>query len=586
MKKRKLTFLFVFVFFALFFVSIFMGASGSDGVTPIDFSSRLAPLNPKFLTYIDTCKMPRPKGRTAEEDRYPLGGVPSPVDLSHVRGPVEDAVNTDYPSYFDLRTLNRVTAVKHQMNYPTCWTFSAFTSLESCLIPDEYVDFSEWHLARTHGFDYPVEDAGNSFMTTAYLARWSGPLNESDFPYGGGGNLARYYIPAKHVQQVTYLPLREGPLDNDTIKYFIMNVGPVDFAYNWDFDNFSEVENTNYTPNNGGENHRLAIVGWDDNFPIRRFKHPPPGKGAFIARNSWGSDWGEEGYCYISYYDHAFLHFTVFNNAENVHNYGTIYQYDPLGHTRTWGTRESWGANVFRSETREALEAVGFFAVDFNMNYEIHIHKHINPADNSPVSGTPAAVKTGELVYGGYYTIKLDDPVPLEQGEYFSAAVKFTASNYNYSVPIEAPIANHSSAAAANPGESYVSEDGILWADLTQVVDDSNVCIKAYTEYIESNVDLRVTRRTLKGWLVSRDYADITITVTNLDDAPLSKLILYRSYNSPTFEVMFEITPEELVNGRFHYEEKYIDRLATCVYQVTAIDEDGLISSRTDMISI
>ncbi len=587
MKKRKMTFLFVLVFFALFFVSIFTGASGSAGVTHDDFSSRLAPLNPKFLKYIDTCKhVPGTPSPTAEENRYPLGGVPSPVDLSHVRGPVDDAINSEYPAYYDLRNLDRVTTVKHQDNYPTCWAFAAFTSLESCLIPDEYVDFSEWHLARAHGFDYSVEDAGNSFMTTAYLTRWSGPLDEPDFPYGGGGHINRYYIPAKHVQQVIYLPLREGPLDNDTIKHYIMNEGPVDFAYNWDFGNFSETENTNYTPNNAGENHRLAIVGWNDHFPAGRFTHRPPGNGAFIARNSWGSDWGEDGYCYISYYDHAYLHFTVFNNAEDPHNYGTIYQYDPLGHTRTWGTRESWGANVFLSETREALEAVGFYAVDSNMNYEINVYKHINPDGNNPVSGTLAAAKTGTLVYGGYYTVQLDAPVPLEQGEYFSTAVKFTASNYDYSVPIEAPVMHHSSAAAANPGESYVSEDGILWEDLTGVVENSNVCIKAYTEYIESNVSLRVIRKSLKGWLVSRDYADITITVSNIDDAPLSKLIVYRSINSPDFEVMFELTPDDLVNGSFHYEDKYIGNTDTCTYQVVAVDIDGLISSRTDMVAI
>jgi|GEM_PF-1074942 len=587
MKKKKITSLFALVFFALLFVSIITGASG--GATPDDLSCRLAPLSPGFLKYIDACKNePRPtlQSRVAREDRYPLGGVPSPVDLSHVRGPVDDAVNSQYPAYYDLRILDRVTPMKNQRNYPTCWAFAAFTSLESCLIPDETVDFSEWHLVRTHGFDYSVDAAGNSFMTTAYLTRWSGPLDENDFPYGGGSNINAYYVPAKHVQQVVFLPEREGPLDNNTIKYFVVNEGPVDFAYNWEFDNFLDTENTIYTPNNGGENHRLAIVGWDDNFPASRFMYRPQGNGAFIARNSWGDQWGERGYCYISYYDNALQHFTSFNNAEDTHNYGTIYQYDPLGYTRTWGTRESWGANVFLSNRRESLEAVGFYAVDSNMNYEIQVYKHINPAGNSPVSGTLSAVKTGALVYGGFYTVRLDDLVSLEQGEYFSTAVKFTASNYNYSVPIEAPIMHHSSAASANPGESYVSEDGIQWTDLTQAVQNSNVCIKAYTEYVESIAELRAIRKTLNGWLVSRDYADITITVTNLDEAPLSKLILYRSLNSPTLEVLLEIAPTELVNGSFHYQDKYIGKNETCTYQVVAVDTNGLISGKSDMVSI
>jgi len=74
--------------------------------------------------------------------------------------------------------------------------------------------------------------------------------------------------------------------------------------------------------------------------------------------------------------------------------------------------------------------------------------------------------------------------------------------------------------------------------------------------------------------------------VTNLDEAPLSKLILYRSLNSPTLEVLLEIAPTELVNGSFHYQDKYIGKNETCTYQVVAVDTNGLISGKSDMVSI
>lgn len=589
MKKRNFTFLFAVLFSALFFVSIFTGASGSGGETPVDKSCRLAPLNPGFLKYIDARSIdrgPRLHDRAAATGGYPLGGVPSPVDLSHIRGPVDNTVNAEYPAYYDLRALGLVTPMKNQANYPTCWIFAAFASLESCLLPDQTVDFSEWHMAISHGFDYTVQDAGNSFMTTAYLTRWSGPVDETEVTYGSVSYVSRYIAPAKHVQQVVYLPQREGPLDNNTVKYFVMNYGPVDFAYNWEFGNFNDSTNSMYTPNNGGENHRLTVVGWDDDYPAGRFTYRPAGNGAFICRNSWGDVWGERGYCYISYYDLSFVNFTSFNNAEEPVNYGTIYQYDPLGHTRTWGKQESWGANVFIAESSEALESVGFYAVDAGMNYEIHIYKNIDAAANNPTSGTLTAVKTGTFVYAGYYTVKLDNPVPLEQGERFSIVVKFKSSTYRYSVPIEAPLARHSSGASANPGESYVSEDGLQWNDLTTVVPGSNVCIKAYSEYKESNVSLEATRKTLKGWLVTRDYADIVVTVSNLDEVPLSKLILYRSLNSPGFDVLLEISPDELVNGRFFYQDKYLERTESCTYQVVAVDMKGLISSKSGMVTL
>ena len=39
----------------------------------------------------------------------------------------------------------------------------------------------------------------------------------------------------------------------------------------------------------GQTNHAISVVGWDDE------------RGAWLVRNSWGSDWGEDGYVWIAY---------------------------------------------------------------------------------------------------------------------------------------------------------------------------------------------------------------------------------------------------------------------------------------------
>ena len=44
--------------------------------------------------------------------------------------------------------------------------------------------------------------------------------------------------------------------------------------------------------------HCMLIVGYDDEYI---FKNSDNIKGCFIVRNSWGPDWGENGYCRISY---------------------------------------------------------------------------------------------------------------------------------------------------------------------------------------------------------------------------------------------------------------------------------------------
>lgn len=52
-------------------------------------------------------------------------------------------------------------------------------------------------------------------------------------------------------------------------------------------------------------NHSVTIVGWDDNYSKTNFKpgNQPKNNGAWIVLNSYGSDWGEKGYFYISYDD-------------------------------------------------------------------------------------------------------------------------------------------------------------------------------------------------------------------------------------------------------------------------------------------
>ena len=62
-------------------------------------------------------------------------------------------------------------------------------------------------------------------MSLAYLARWSGPVNEVDDPYPGGSVRSvreSVYSVQKHTQDVYFLPERTSSTDNDNIKWGLM----------------------------------------------------------------------------------------------------------------------------------------------------------------------------------------------------------------------------------------------------------------------------------------------------------------------------------------------------------------------------
>jgi C1A family cysteine protease len=366
--------------------------------------------------------------------------------------------------------------VEDQGSCGSCWTFATYGSLESYLLPAQLSSFSENNLNNAHGFDTPCCNGGDMVMSTAYLARWggtmqSGPVATACDPYTASCSDTTSCSIQEHVQNVYFLPLKQSPMDNNAIKSALMTYGGVYSAFDWLGD--MRAQTTYWNPSTAayydhatqGGNHAVTIVGWDDNFPATSFSTAPPGNGAWICKNSWGTSWGQSGYFYVSYYDKNMGSTeNAVVTAEPVTNYAANYQYDPLGWVGSWGSGGSstlWGANVFTAQTGN-LKAVGLYAVAPNMQYTIQIY---TDPTNTPTDGKLVATQSGSETYAGYYTIPLGTTVPLTSGHKFAVVIEFTTPGYPKPLPTQEYIQGYSSNVINSPGQSYYSRDGSSWSD-------------------------------------------------------------------------------------------------------------------------
>lgn len=451
--------------------------SGAPAKAQDPLEPQLAQENPAFLDYFQA---PQNIVR-ALSGGFVAGLVPEPFLLPKPQ-PGVARVQSALPASYDLRTLNKLTPIRNQGSAGACWDFATIGSMESFLMPSESWDFSENNLKNLSGFDIPHDQGGNRAMSTAYLARWAGPVRESDDPYNPTSGVSPAGIPpVKHVQDIIFVPVRSSALDNDAIKQAVMTYGAVYTTYYHSNSYYNSSTASYYCSASTSANHAVCIVGWDDNYSASKFLTPPPGNGAFLIRNSWGTYWGLSGYFWMSYYD-AVLGKTenaVFT-AEPTSDYSVVYQYDPLGWVSSmgYGTTTAYFANIFTATTGDPIAAAGWYCPVANSTYTLSVYT--DPSGGPINSMGPAATKTGTIDTAGYHTTKLDNPVPVSVGQRFSVVVKLTTPGYGSPIAIERPYSGYSSKAVASTGQSYVSSSGTSWSDLAASYANTNVCLKAF----------------------------------------------------------------------------------------------------------
>ena len=318
---------------------------------------------------------------------------------------IQTSESKKLPEQYDYRILERAPSIKDQGKYGTCWAFASLTALESALLPEREYDFSEDHMSRQNSFAVEINDGGEYTMAIAYLASWQGPVLEEEDPYGDGISPDGLEA-ACHVQEVQVIAAK----DFETIKEMVFKYGGVQTSLYTSLIN-SQSRSEYYNPETyaycyiGTEkpNHDVVIIGWDDNYPKENFTVDLEADGAFICRNSWGSEFGNNGTFYVSYYDSNIgTHNVVFSGVEEVTNYDRIYQSDYCGWVGQlgYGNEKGYFSNVYTAKEDEVLSAVGFYATGKNTEYEIFI---VHDFKGTESFADRIAVKEGNFKNAGYY---------------------------------------------------------------------------------------------------------------------------------------------------------------------------------------
>ena len=293
-------------------------------------------------------------------------------------------------------------------------------------------------------------------------------------------------------------------------------------------------------------NHQITIVGWDDT------------KQAYIVQNSWGELFENNGYFYVAY-DDVWIESRVYgiNNIEELsgnNKYDQIYQYDELGMNYLMGLYvPAIYANVFTRENipsgkDEYITEVGLYIAE-TTGIDIYVNAVDGEFTDSNGNTKLKLVHSGEILEPGYHVIKLNASEDTKLiGKQFIIAAKST-NDQGGAIPLEVNLYDTGSTlysteydkATGNPGESFISANNLTnWTDLDgyllnsiEKFKNSNVCIKAFTKYVEEQSEIPVTGVTVdKTTMIITEGETETLVATVSPDNATNPKVTWTSSNT------------------------------------------------------
>ena len=488
-------------------------------------------------------------------------------------------------------------SIRNQSPYGTCWGFAPTSLAELSVLNNDgtLLDLSELHsiyfayhytsadgkdgvkYLPTAGYNYLFMGGDPSFIYHAY-ANWVGAADEKTAPYSEAAATLESGL-SNDIAMNDSAHLRNfyivNKADRKYIKQLIKEYGGVGMSYYDDNQYYDYSTNSYYSTVSDNTNHAISVVGWDDDKVTNSSN-----KGAWLVRNSWGSDeYSHFGYFWMSYdepsiYDRVYALDCVSDTGSSDDDfYDHNYQYDLSAYSQYgWiGTgTSSTIANIFTATGTQSLKAVGVETQNPNINYTVNIYTDIANSSN-PESGTLVRTQTGSFTYQGFHTIKMDNPLTLTKGEKFSVVIKLESmdgkSGAYYVMESNYKLGNAASwYCGGEKGQSFYYNYG--WRDMVESM-GANVRIKAYTD------DVQIRKPSApSGLSVSNTIASLTLKWNAVTDA--TGYEIYRAGTDGKYSKITTVTSTSYVdtsvknNTQYSYKIKAYNAAGTSAFSTAA----------------